>query len=214
MFKNVLVTGCGSGLGESLYKLLISKNYNVVPHFKSKTMNIDKQIIGDINKKETYDVIEKAIIDNDIEILINNAGVYSNNSLLDLSDEEIKNIISTNLISQILITKRFYKYCRDKNRGLIININSLAGQLESKNENIYCASKFGLKGFSKSLQLDTIGTKIRIKDFYIGAMKTPMSIWRKDYESLLNPNEVAKFIFDTFEEYEGLNPNEYTIRRN
>lgn len=214
MYKNILITGCGSGLGESLYKLLISKNYNVVPHFKSTIKNIENQIVGDMNNKETYDNIEKAIIDNDVEVIINNAAVYSNSSLIDLSDEEIKNIINTNLISQILITKRFYKYCKDKNKGLIININSLAGQTESKNESVYCASKFGLRGFSKSLQLDSIGTNIKFRDFYIGAMRTPMSKWRKDYENLLNPDEVAKFICDTFErENEYINPVEYIVRR-
>jgi hypothetical protein len=64
----------------------------------------------------------------------------------------------------------------------------------------------------QSLQIDSIGTNIKIMDFYIGAMKTPMSTWRPNYKNLLDPSQVAKFMCDMIS-YNSINPTEFTIRR-
>ena len=68
-----------------------------------------------------------------IDCFINNAGVYEGD------------IIDTNLASQIRILQVVYKYFLERERGRIININSVAGLYPSANESIYCASKFGLE---------------------------------------------------------------------
>jgi len=209
----ILVTGCGKGLGNCLFKELNNRNYFVIPVFKEQTKKYNNQIIGDINEERTLNSIKESFEKHNINILINNASIYTNDSFSKISNNKIRDIINTNLISQILITKIAYDYFIKRKNGLIININSLAGKNPSPNESIYCASKFGLDGFSKSLQIESIGHNIKFKDFYIGAMKTSMSKWRSDYENLLNPNYVAKYICDTFLDNK-LNVTEYTIRRN
>jgi uncharacterized protein len=212
--KRIFITGCDSGLGICLLKELISKNCFVLPHCKNYPfIKYDMNyVIGNINEKEVIDVIEKRIREDNINILINNAGIYLNKELIDCSDNEIVEVINTDLIAQILITKRIYKYFKEKNCGLIININSLAGKQPSANESIYCAAKFGLSGFSNSLQIENKNTKIQIKDFYIGAMKTKMTTNRIDYNSLIDPNYIANYICNEIMN-DNINCSEYVIRR-
>jgi 3-oxoacyl-[acyl-carrier protein] reductase len=61
-----------------------------------------------------------------------------------MEDDEIIELINTNLIAQILLTKRAIKHFIKRKNGRIININSLAGKNGTANESIYCSSKFGL----------------------------------------------------------------------
>ena len=62
--------------------------------------------------------------------------------------------MESNLTSQIKVLNRVYNYFVEKNDGMIININSLCVRHPSPTETVYCASKFGLLGFSKALQID------------------------------------------------------------
>ena len=69
--------------------------------------------------------------------------------------------------------------------GLIVNINSLAYQQPSANETIYCATKFALKGFSKALQMEAIGSGVEIIDVHPGGIQTNMTRDRKGFETMM-----------------------------
>jgi short-subunit dehydrogenase len=211
--KNIMVTGCGSGLGESLVKKSVHYPVSIFPHYRNASKNFeDGCIYGDINNPDFLNILSEKLEQYDIDVFVNNAAVYSNGSLIDISDDEIKNTITTNLISQILLLKRAYSYFLKKKSGMIININSLAGINPSKNESIYCASKFGLQGFSKSLQLESIDSKIEIVDIFPGAMKTRMTQGRKNYNCLMDAKSVADTIYNIVLNNNHL-VNEVVIRR-
>jgi len=211
--KNIMITGCGSGLGESLVKRSVHYPVSIFPHYRNNYKNFESRCIyGDINDPDFLDVLSEKLEQYNIDVFINNAAVYSSGSLIDISDEEIKNTITTNLISQILLLKRVYLYFNKKKFGMIININSLAGINPSKNESIYCASKFGLNGFSKSLQLESIDGKLEIVDVFPGAMKTKMTMGRKNYHLLMDTESVADTIYNIVLNDDYL-VNEVVIRR-
>lgn len=211
----VLITGCSSGLGKSLSD--IEGNHKIYRHFRDpeelpESNNFSKNIFGDINDKKFYDDFSIFLRDNDIDVVINNAGVYSSKPFIDFEDHEIINIISTNLTSQILLIKREIEHFKIKNGGRIININSLAGKFPTMHESIYSASKFGLRGFSKSLQLELLENNIYITDIFPGAMKTRMTESRKNYEDLMDTNEVARLILASLD-HESMVQNEIVLRR-
>ena len=182
---NIFITGCGSGLGKSLLKESRSKGYEVYPHYRKD---------GDISSPSFSEQLEQSIKKNNIDVFINNAAVYTGGSLEDIRDEEIQQAIATNITGQILCLKKVYKVFKQNKKGLIININSLAGIYPSKNESIYCATKFALKGFSKSLQIEAIGTGVEIIDVYPGGMQTRMTANRNNYNSLMKVEEIAEQI--------------------
>ena len=86
----------------------------------------------------------------DINVFINNVGVHLSKSPRRTMDEEVDEVIESNLTSQIKVLNRVYNYFVEKNDGMIININSLCVRHPSPTETVYCASKFGLLGFSKA----------------------------------------------------------------
>ena len=105
-----------------------------------------------------------------------------------------------------------YKYFLEKQKGKIININSVAGLYPSANESIYCASKFGLKGFSQSMQLEAVGRGIEVMDVYLGGVQTRMTEERSTYDSLMKSDDVADQIIDLVNT-KSYYVNEITLRR-
>ena len=183
-YRNILITGCSSGLGHALFnKVWEDDNLNPFGHYRTEDGD-PHALIGDITDSDFPEKLDNYIRENKIDCFINNAGVYEGD------------IIDTNLGSQIRMLQVVYKYFLEREKGRIININSVAGLYPSANESIYCASKFGLKGFSKSIQLEAVGTGIEVTDVYLGGVRTRMTEDRDNYEDLMRPEDIAECIID------------------
>ena len=199
-YRNILITGCSSGLGQALFnKVWEDDNLNPFGHYRTEDGD-PHALIGDITDSDFPEKLDNYIRENKIDCFINNAGVYEGD------------IIDTNLGSQIRMLQVVYKYFLEKEKGRIININSVAGLYPSANESIYCASKFGLKGFSKSIQLEAVGTGIEVTDVYLGGVRTRMTEDRDNYEDLMRPEDIAECIID-LANTKTFYVNEITLRR-
>ena len=199
-YRNILITGCSSGLGQALFnKVWEDDNLNPFGHYRTEDGN-PHALIGDITDSDFPEKLDNYIRENKIDCFINNAGVYEGD------------IIDTNLGSQIRMLQVVYKYFLQKEKGRIININSVAGLYPSANESIYCASKFGLKGFSKSIQLEAVGTGIEVTDVYLGGVRTRMTEDRDNYEDLMRPEDIAECMIDLLNT-KTFYVNEITLRR-
>ena len=199
-YRNILITGCSSGLGHALFnKVWEDDNLNPFGHYRTEDGD-PHALIGDITDSDFPEKLDNHIRKNKIDCFINNAGVYEGD------------IIDTNLGSQIRMLQVVYKYFLQKEKGRIININSVAGLYPSANESIYCASKFGLKGFSKSIQLEAVGTGIEITDVYLGGVRTRMTEDRDNYEDLMRPEDIAECMIDLLNT-KTFYVNEITLRR-
>ena len=199
-YRNILITGCSSGLGHALFnKVWEDDNLNPFGHYRTEDGD-PHALIGDITDSDFPEKLDNYIRENKIDCFINNAGVYEGD------------IIDTNLGSQIRMLQVVYKYFLQKEKGRIININSVAGLYPSANESIYCASKFGLKGFSKSIQLEAVGTGIEVTDVYLGGVRTRMTEDRDNYEDLMRPEDIAECIID-LANTKTFYVNEITLRR-
>ena len=199
-YRNILITGCSSGLGQALFnKVWEDDNLNPFGHYRTEDGD-PHALIGDITDSDFPEKLDNHIRKNKIDCFINNAGVYEGD------------IIDTNLGSQIRMLQVVYKYFLQKEKGRIININSVAGLYPSANESIYCASKFGLKGFSKSIQLEAVGTGIEVTDVYLGGVRTRMTEDRDNYEDLMRPEDIAECIIDLLNT-KTFYVNEITLRK-
>ena len=199
-FYNILITGCSSGLGEALFNETCKHDHlKSFAHYRSNLVD-PYALIGDITDDSFPDKLDDYIRSREVDCFINNAGVLEGN------------VIETNLVAQIKMLQVVYKYFLEKQRGKIININSVAGIYPSANESIYCASKFGLKGFSQSLQLEAVGKGIEIMDVYLGGVQTRMTKDRLSYDSLMKPDDVAMQIIDLINT-KSYYVNEITLRR-
>jgi len=201
----ILLTGANKGLGLNLCKALlndghkvfaISKNTNNLSKLKKSNLRYHKV---DLRNFHQIDSTLKSISDeiNKIDILINNAAIYLKSSFFNTKFDEINKIIDTNIKGTIFITKLTLQKLLP-GPGRIIMINSVAGINGIKNESIYCASKFALKGFSDSLQIELKKRKIFISNLFPGGIKT--SLWNKknlyngNVNNLTKPEDIYKIV--------------------
>lgn len=208
--KTVLITGSNRGLGKSLAQIFSEKGYDIILHGrKKKELNqVKKEVLknnvsckivsGDISKRKTINELAKVAKKEDLDILINNAGIMSQDFLPEIKDEEIEKVLEVNLSSIIKLTKRIYSFFSKKKSGMIININSTAGMKPSEKRTLYSASKYGLKGFTDCLRLEAKKNNIRVLSVHPGGMQTRFfdRVGGKDVKKAIKTEEVAEIIFN------------------
>lgn len=206
--KWILVTGSAKGLGRAIALVFGKNNYNIVLSDIDKT-NLKKtekelqkykvetlSVIGDLTTEKTIKNLEDISREKNLDILVNNAGLHCPyKPLQDLTDEQIDDMISINLIVPIKLTKRIYKIFIEKKCGTIVNINSLSGLKNHKIRTIYSSSKWGLRGFSESLKIEAKKYNVNILDVYPGRIKT-----KPEFEFGLEPEVVAQKIYDALQD--------------
>lgn len=223
--STVLITGSSKGLGKALALKFAKEKYNVIIHGRDaeelkevqkeiKKYGVECTIVsGDISDAYIRTNLVCSAQEKKIDILINNAGQYLKKSIRETDAGEIYKVIVTNLMCSMILIKDIYNSVfRDRKSGLVININSLAGQQANEQEPIYCASKYGLKGFSDSFKKEAIKNNIVVTDIYLGAMNTSMTLDR-DSNKLMKVDEVADVIFNSSFIHSSLRISEITIAR-
>lgn len=224
--KTVFITGASRGLGKALAEIFADNNHNLlgpddayrlILHCKNselqKPIGIECHIVnGDLVLDGEIQKLASVAERRDIDILINNAGIYCNKPFSEMSEDDFRETIKTNLLAPMFLTRALWPALKKKS-GLIININSHAGKSGTNGETAYCASKHGLRGFSSALQFDATKDGIRIIDVFLGAMKTDMTKGRENFDKLINPAEAAKAIFNLCENYQSLRITEIDISR-
>jgi short-subunit dehydrogenase len=193
MFDKLFITGTSRGLGRSLLNYCRQNNITAYSHSR----NSDSDIRGDITSSQTQRAIINFIEANKINVLINNAGIYMSAFAEEITELDTGKMVSTNLIAPINLTCAALGIFKSRGFGKVYNIGSLAGIMPSKYESIYCATKFGIKGFTDSIKEELKPYRdINAYNIIVGAMRTDMCKNRESYEDLADPNEVAKYIIE------------------
>lgn len=185
--KYVIISGASGGLGFAISKLLIEKYNckilglarNEEKLLKAKNSLGDKKhnfnyLIMDVSKEENWQLVTDYLISNGItpDVLINNAGFMLKFAKFEkYTEKDIDEILNTNLKSYIISTKTFLPLLKKSSCPSIINIASSAGLCAVVGQSMYCATKFGVKGFTETLQQD-YKKQIYIGGVYPGFIKT------------------------------------------
>ena len=161
--KNVLVTGSTGTLGEELIKTLSKNNYNVIAHYHTNEMKVQKLkeqlpniefIKSDLTSEEEINIMVDKIIKKykHIDILINNAAFYQDEALEEKTKETFMKVLDVNLIAPFLLSKKIGKYMLEEKKGKIINIASTNGIDTFYPESVdYDASKAALINLTKNM---------------------------------------------------------------
>ena len=185
--KTVIISGASGGIGFNVSKLLIQKfDCKVIAIARNlEKLNSAKQSLGDrkdnfipypldVSVKENWLNLVEFLKENNIQpdVLINNAGFmlpflrYEN-----YTENEIEEIIDTNLKSVLYSTKVLLPLLKQSSTPAIINVVSAAGLCAVVGESLYCMTKFAVRGFTETLIQDYKG-KIYVAGVYPGFVKT------------------------------------------
>lgn len=216
--KTIIMTGAGSGLGKELSLLMAEQGFHMIlagrNEDKLKAVQAQIEAAGGsasaltLDIRNVEDVKEKVLLLSkkySIYGLVNNAGVGYFGPFAEISDQEIEGMFQTNAFGTINMTKAILPYLVLNKEGLVLNIVSTAGLRGKKDEAVYCASKFAVRGFTESLQKEFEGTDIRFIAAYMGGMDTPFwdsSSHVNDPSRFRSPAEIAKIIMGNLEKDE------------
>lgn len=168
----VLITGASTGIGkETAYKFASESSKLIITYYKNRVeaekvkekclsigaksvqiVHLDVQ--NDQSIKRAKEEIEN--IQKNIDILINNAGIIYWKKFIDQTSGEIEAQLRTNLEGLIKFTKAILPLVRDT----VINISSGAGRHAYSDLTVYCATKFGVRGFTQALSQELPGLNI------------------------------------------------------
>ena len=184
--SNIILTGATGGIGGSILEKLHSQNAKIIATGtnQEKLENLSKKFKSIITKQfdiSNHSTIENFIeecnehFENKIDVLINNAGVTSDNLTIRMKEEEWNKVININLTSTFLLSKYVIKKMLKNKNGKIINISSIVGHTGNIGQANYSASKAGLVGMSKSLALEYGKKNIKVNCISPGFIKSEMT---------------------------------------
>ena len=223
-----IITGASTGIGRSLavklseqyFIYLISRNkenLNQTKKIINENNNECEVIIADISKKESINTINEAINNkNDVELLINNAGIGTFKNISDTSIDDWDNTLDTNLRGSFLMTKLVVDNLKNKKSGKLVFISSVAGIQPYKNSTAYVSSKYGLRGFASALREELREFNIKVITIFPGAVNTPiwddknMDEFRSD---MMNPDDLSETIYHAINSPNNCVTEEIIIRR-
>ena len=187
---NVLITGASGGIGRAVAIEFAKHKYNIIGCAKTNAEGLaeTKKTIEDTGVKCYTDICditdENAVIDfissstkeiGSVDILVNNAGISFIGLIQDMSIDEWNKVINTNLTSAFLMSKHIIPYMLKKQKGHIINISSVWGNVGASMEVAYSASKGGLNSFTKALAKELAPSNILVNAVSPGFINTEMN---------------------------------------
>ena len=186
--KVVVISGGDSGIGRAISVLLAKEGANIVINYlnEHEDANYTKQIVesyggqcilipGDLRDETLSTYIAETTIKcfGKIDVLINNCGVqFPQNSILDISSQQLKDTFETNIFTFFYLTKAILPYLDA--HSSIINTTSITAFDGKKNLIDYSATKGAITVFTKSLALSLADDKIRVNAVAPGPIWTPL----------------------------------------
>ncbi|MFH2063715.1 MAG: SDR family oxidoreductase [Pseudomonadota bacterium] len=176
--KNIIITGGSSGLGEELAYRLAAKGANLalVARDQARLQSVVKNIPSAADHKIRVEAFQSDVCDpSSVEqtgsriaetigipdILINSAGIISENYFEKLPLETFQKVMDTNFFGTLYWIKAVLPYFQQKGQGRIVNICSMAGLMGTFGYSPYCSSKHAVTGLTQSLRVELKPQNIR-----------------------------------------------------
>lgn len=172
---NILVTGATKGIGKAI-ALELKKANNIFAASRNEQLLIqyENYCVCDLSTCEGIDILGKYIVENNIDILINNAGEYIYSPIENVSFEQIDHITRLNLQAPLSLISKAVPHMKKQKFGRIINIGSISGVMGEANASLYSATKSALIGATKALALELAEYGITVNTINPGWVDTDL----------------------------------------
>ena len=193
MRKKVLITGASSGFGKAMAHRFAKEGWNLIVTGRREdrlnelsnelTVQFDVEVLVKVfdvqNRKEVFDALSNDDRLDDVDVLVNNAGLALGRDYFDEAHlDDWETMIDTNLKGLLYVSKAMLPYFIKNGRGHIINIGSTAGKEVYEKGNVYCATKSSVEAISQAMRIDMLRHKIKVTAIHPGAAETEFSVVR------------------------------------
>ena len=229
MVKTAVITGASTGIGKSLALQLADAGFRLVlaARSKDKLQAIAKDIQQkggeslpvptDVSQPEEIKTLkDKALDFGNVSVVVNNAGTGKFSNIENVTLADWNRQIDVNLRASFLVSQAFIPHMKQKKKGSLIFINSVAGKKGYAYSTAYVASKFGLRGLAESLREELRENNIKVISIYPGAVDTPF--WddiQSDFprDAMLKSDALAESIVHTIQATGNFTVEEMVVRR-
>lgn len=191
MKKTAVITGASGGIGKAICRTLAGDGYNIILHCNSNRLQAESLaselksafaveavvVSADLSLDGGGKALGEKIKDitNEVDVLVNNAGVSLVGVFQCLEGESIRRLLNVNLANAMELTAELLPLMISKKSGSIINISSVWGVIGGSCEVHYSASKAGLIGFTRALAKEAGASGIRVNCIAPGFIETAMN---------------------------------------
>jgi len=172
----IIITGASSGIGaatarrlarENVYLTLAARRADRLQGVASEVEKLGSEALivrTDVTHRADLHHMVQSTLDRwgRIDVLLNDAGISYDEPLVDLEPDMIRNEVQVNLIALIECTQAVLPVMLGQKSGHIINVASIEGLVATPGSSVYCATKFGVFGFSDSLRRQLRGSGIHV----------------------------------------------------
>ncbi len=225
---NVIVTGASKGIGRGIASFLAMDGFNVGLIARSQDLlddlaaSLSEQggscaaAACDVCEPEALDAAVAAIRDElgGVDALVNNAGLVTRKSIIELTHEEWRAMVDVNVHGAFNAIKAVLPYLQARGRGDIINISSISGRLPLPGGSGYAATKHALTGLSLSCFQELRDFNIRVSTIYPGSVDSASHRHdpSADHSWKVSPEEVGQACRDILRMAAGASISELEIR--
>jgi NAD(P)-dependent dehydrogenase (short-subunit alcohol dehydrogenase family) len=180
-----VVTGAARGIGRAIAEALLADGARVILSDSNETALADTVAAlghpratgtaADVTSGESLDSLvhesEQAV--GPIDLWVNNAGLARHRRIVDYTEAEIELMLAVNLKGVILGSQAALRVMAPRRRGYIVNIASTASLRGVPTETVYCAAKWGVRGFTQGLREEAAANDVRVTAVLPGGVDTP-----------------------------------------
>ena len=207
--KTALVTGATRGIGFAIAKALAGAGATVAicgrdqegvdQAVRRLTNEAKGKVVGKVADVRASTDVAKLFdwLDGETEgldILVNNAGLGIMKSTAELTVEDWEQTIGTNLSGAFYCSREALRRLKNRGRGYIINIGSLAGKNAFAGGAAYNASKFGLNGLSEAMMLDHRNDNVRVTHVMPGSVDTGFGGGAAGADWKIAPEDIGEIV--------------------
>ncbi len=173
--KTVIITGGSEGIGAAAARMFAEAGANLMLIARDRR-KLDR-IAEELREKTRVEVFAMDVSDTEvcvdlfkkahfefgqIDVLVNNAGYHARGEVLDVDAIDLGKIIDVNLRAPVMLTRMVLPYLQEAGGGAIVNVGSLYGRGPVPGQSTYCATKAGLRIFTRSLSEELRGQNIKV----------------------------------------------------